>query len=149
MFLVRERARGEEKGRPSYVHSHAGIAITVAILTGANVYSCVTETCSHTASRSIHPARPALHLARITIDPDKGPISSMTAGQPFAILSAGYIGSILVGSAMIMTAFDISASKVTSLTLFPLLIVCFWFGRTWARIQVLGCIGLTIGFWFS
>jgi hypothetical protein len=86
---------------------------------------------------------------RINIDPDKGPISSMTGGQPLIILSAGYLGSILIGSSLIMASFDTSASKVASLLVFPLFIICFWFGRTWARIRVLACIGLSVGFWFS
>jgi hypothetical protein len=73
----------------------------------------------------------------------------MTGGQPHLVLSAGYLTSILAGSAMIMSAFDLSASKVTCLGLFPLFIVCFWFGRTWARLQIMACVGLTIGFWFS
>jgi len=73
----------------------------------------------------------------------------MTGGLPLVIVSAGYLGSILIGSALIMAAFDTSASKVASLIVFPLFIICFWFGRTWARIRILGCIGLSIGFWFS
>jgi hypothetical protein len=86
---------------------------------------------------------------RITIDPDKGPISGMTDGQPHLILLAGYTTSILAGSVMIMSGFDTSASKVACLSLFPLFVVCFWFGRTWARMRIMACVGLSVAFWFS
>lgn len=127
------------------------ISLSVAILTGANVYSCVSEErerekvwfCCCSSSHISY----LLHS--INIDPDTGPISGMIGGQPFVILSAGYLGSISVGSALIMASFDTSASKVASLAIFPLFIVCFWFGRTWARIRILACLGLSIGFWFS
>jgi hypothetical protein len=96
---------------------------TVGILTGAHIYS-------------------------VTIDPDNGPISGMTNGQPLVILLSGYLGSILLGSALIMCAFDISASKVAALIVYPVLLVCFWFGRTWARMRVLACIAVSVGMFF-
>lgn len=73
----------------------------------------------------------------------------MTNGQPFVTLTAGYFGSIAIGSGLIMAAFDTSASKVAALIVYPALIVSFWFGHTWARLRTLVCIGVSIGIWFS
>ncbi|PWN37895.1 uncharacterized protein FA14DRAFT_115716, partial [Meira miltonrushii] len=87
-------------------------------------------------------------LNSITIDPDKGPISGMTGGIPPIILAAGYICSILVGSGLMMAAFDITASKIAALIVYPMLIFCFWFGRTWARIRILICMAISIAFFF-
>lgn len=97
---------------------------TVGILTGADLYS-------------------------LCIDPDKGPISGMTGGVPLAVLAAGYLGSILVGSTLILFAFDVTMSKIAWLSIVPLFTICFWFGRTWARVRVAVAVGISISFWFS
>lgn len=88
-------------------------------------------------------------LYSLCIDPDKGPISGMTGGVPLAVLAAGYLGSILVGSTLILFAFDVTMSKIAWLAIIPLFAVCFWFGRTWARVRVALAVGISIGFWFS
>lgn len=97
---------------------------TVGILTGADLYS-------------------------LCIDPDKGPISGMTGGVPLAVLAAGYLGSILVGSTLILFAFDVTMSKIAWLSIVPLFTICFWFGRTWARVRIIVAVGISISFWFS
>lgn len=73
----------------------------------------------------------------------------MTGGSPLAILSAGYLGSVLAGTGLILASFDTRASKVACLIVTPVFVISFWFGRTWARFRILLAIGLTIGFWFS
>lgn len=72
----------------------------------------------------------------------------MTGGIPPIILTAGYLSSILIGSALMMASFDITASKIAALVAYPMLIICFWFGKTWARIRILICMAISIAFFF-
>lgn len=55
----------------------------------------------------------------------------MTGGNPILTLSAGYIGSTLLGAALIFCSFDIKASKIAYLATVPLWVPVAWFGLTW------------------
>lgn len=71
------------------------------------------------------------HLS-VCIDPDRGGICGMTSGAPLLTLSAGYLGSAMVGSALILAGFDLSASKVAFLVLAPFWVVVSWFAVTFS-----------------
>ena len=93
----------------------------------------------------------------------------MSGGIPWLTLPAGYLGSGLIGAALIACGFDTNASKVASLVLAAFFIFTLWwarrnllcvccntlclieglryfFRRTW--VLLLGMSGLIILFWF-
>ncbi|GAA5978778.1 hypothetical protein JCM11641_006173 [Rhodosporidiobolus odoratus] len=63
----------------------------------------------------------------IILDPNQGGSTRMIGGWPFASLPAGYIGSTLIGSALIFAGFDQKASKIAAIPLLAhLTIVSIW-----------------------
>ncbi|PWN51650.1 hypothetical protein IE53DRAFT_306889, partial [Violaceomyces palustris] len=89
------------------------------------------------------------HLHTVTIDPEKGGLCGMTSGIPIVTLSAGYVGSSIVGSALILAGFDTQASKVACLAASPLWLAVFWFGLSFSvRIRIVAAVGLMISLWF-
>jgi hypothetical protein len=63
----------------------------------------------------------------------------MSGGIPWITLPAGYLGSGLIGAALIACGFDTNASKVASLVLAVFFIFTLW----WARRNLL-CVSLFI-----
>ena len=57
----------------------------------------------------------------------------MSGGIPWLTLPAGYLGSGLIGAALIACGFDTNASKVASLVLAVFFVFTLW----WARRNVL------------
>lgn len=55
----------------------------------------------------------------------------MTKGIPVVTLSAGYLGSSIIGAALIMCGFDTRASKIAWLVTLPLWFPALWFGMAW------------------
>ena len=74
----------------------------------------------------------------------------MSGGIPWITLPAGYLGSSLIGAALIACGFDINASKVACLVLAVFFIFTLWWARrnllTW--VLVLGMSALIVAFWF-
>ncbi|GAA5824263.1 hypothetical protein JCM11251_001586 [Rhodosporidiobolus azoricus] len=63
----------------------------------------------------------------IILDPNQGGSTRMIGGWPFVSLPAGYIGSTLIGSALIFAGFDQKASKIAAIPLLlHLTIVSLW-----------------------
>ncbi|GAA6021449.1 hypothetical protein JCM10207_004739 [Rhodosporidiobolus poonsookiae] len=63
----------------------------------------------------------------IILDPNQGGSTRMIGGWPFLSLPAGYIGSTLIGSALIFAGFDQKASKIAAIPLLVhLTIVSLW-----------------------
>ncbi|GJN89337.1 hypothetical protein Rhopal_002317-T1 [Rhodotorula paludigena] len=63
----------------------------------------------------------------LILDPNQGGSTRMVGGWAFVSLPAGYIGSTLIGAALIFAGFDQKASKIAAIPLFVhLSIVCFW-----------------------
>jgi len=85
----------------------------------------------------------------IELDPDEGGATSMSGGIPWLTLPAGYLGSGLIGAALIACGFDTNASKVASLVLAVFFIFTLWWARrnvlTW--VLLLGMSGLIVLFW--
>jgi hypothetical protein len=90
------------------------------------------------------------HIHSIELDPDEGGATSMSGGIAWLTLPAGYLGSGLIGAALIACGFDTNASKIACLVLAAFFIFTLWWARrnllTWALL--LGMSGLIILFWF-
>jgi hypothetical protein len=90
------------------------------------------------------------HIHSIELDPDEGGATSMSGGIPWLTLPAGYLGSSLIGAALITCGFDTNASKVASLALAVFFVFTLWWARrnllTW--VLLLGMSGLIVLFWF-
>ncbi|KAI0692214.1 peptidase M50B-like-domain-containing protein [Cytidiella melzeri] len=86
----------------------------------------------------------------IEIDPDEGGATHMSGGIPWLTLPAGYLGSGLIGAALIVCGFDTNASKIACLVLAVFFLFFLWWARreilTW--ILILGMSGLIVLFWF-
>jgi len=86
----------------------------------------------------------------IELDPDEGGATTMSGGISWLTLPAGYLGSGLIGAALIACGFDTNASKVASLVLAAFFIFTLWWARrnilTW--VLLLGMSGLIVLFWF-
>ncbi|KAF9068320.1 peptidase M50B-like-domain-containing protein [Rhodocollybia butyracea] len=86
----------------------------------------------------------------IELDPDEGGATRMSGGIPALTLPAGYLGSSLIGAALIACGFDTNASKVASIVLAVFFLFTLWWARrdwlTW--VLILGMTGLIVLFWF-
>lgn len=60
---------------------------------------------------------------------DEGGATSMSGGIPWLTLPAGYLGSSLIGAALIACGFDTNASKVASLVLAVFFLFTLWWAR--------------------
>jgi hypothetical protein len=85
----------------------------------------------------------------IELDPDEGGATTMSGGIPWLTLPAGYLGSGLIGAALIACGFDTNASKGASLVLAVFFLFTLWWARrnvlTW--VLLLGMSGLIVLFW--
>jgi len=90
------------------------------------------------------------HIHSIELDPDEGGATRMSGGIPWLTLPAGYLGSGLIGAALIACGFDTNASKIASLVLAVFFLFTLWWARrnwlTW--LLILGMSGLVVLFWF-
>jgi len=90
------------------------------------------------------------HIHSIELDPDEGGATRMSGGIAWITLPAGYLGSSLIGAALIACGFDTNASKVASLVLAVFFVFTLWWARrnllTW--LLLLGMSGLILLFWF-
>ena len=74
----------------------------------------------------------------------------MRCGIPALTLPAGYLGSSLIGAAMIATSFDVRASKVMTIVIGVFFLLTLWWARKdWLTWVLLLCMaGLIVAFWF-
>ncbi|KAJ3903832.1 peptidase M50B-like-domain-containing protein [Lentinula edodes] len=90
------------------------------------------------------------HIHSIELDPDEGGATRMSGGIPYLTLPAGYLGSSLIGAALIACGFDTNASKIASIVLAVFFLFTLWWSRrdwlTW--VLILGMSGLIVLFWF-
>ncbi|GAA5989646.1 hypothetical protein JCM10908_000570 [Rhodotorula pacifica] len=86
------------------VACHEGCHALLGLLTGAKIYS-------------------------IILDPNQGGSTRMEGGWAFASLPAGYIGSTLIGAALIFASFDLKASKIAAIPLVVHLVFVAFFAR--------------------
>ncbi|PWN92211.1 hypothetical protein FA10DRAFT_228119 [Acaromyces ingoldii] len=90
------------------------------------------------------------HIESIHLDPNEGGATRMRGGIPWLTLPAGYLGSSLIGAAMIATSFDIRAAKVMTLIIAVFFLLTLWWARKdWLTWVLLLCMaGLIVAFWF-
>ncbi|GBE82772.1 peptidase M50B-like-domain-containing protein [Sparassis latifolia] len=104
----------------------------------------------HEMSHAIMGVLTCAHIHSIELDPDEGGATRMSGGIPWITLPAGYLGSSLIGAALITCGFDTNASKIASLVLAGFFLFTLWWARrewlTW--ILILGMSGLIVLFWF-
>ncbi|KAF8471569.1 peptidase M50B-like-domain-containing protein [Russula ochroleuca] len=90
------------------------------------------------------------HIHSIELDPDEGGATRLSGGVTWLTLPAGYLGSSLIGAALIACGFDTNASKVACLVLAVFFVCTLWWARrnllTW--VLLLGVSGLIALFWF-
>jgi hypothetical protein len=90
------------------------------------------------------------HIHSIELDPDEGGATRMSGGIAWLTLPAGYLGSSLIGAALIACGFNENASKVACLVLAAFFLFTLWWARrnwlTW--LLLLGMSGLIVLFWF-
>ena len=74
----------------------------------------------------------------------------MSGGIPWLTLPAGYLGSSLIGAALITCGFNTNASKIACIVLAVFFLFTLWWARkdllTW--VLILGMSGIIVLFWF-
>ncbi|QRV88862.1 pre-mRNA-splicing factor CWC22 [Ceratobasidium sp. AG-Ba] len=88
-------------------------------------------------------------ITSISIDPNSGGCTRVEGGHPPTILTAGYLGSTLIGAGLIIAGWDTLAAKIASFPVaigiaLPLILVRDIF----TIILIFIYEGLLIGFWF-
>ncbi|GAA5876602.1 hypothetical protein JCM3774_005997 [Rhodotorula dairenensis] len=89
-------------------------------------------------------------IKSISLDPREGGVTMMAGGISAITLPAGYLGSSLIGAALIFCGFDITASKVAAIIVgVSFLFTAWWSRRDWLTIlTILIATGLIVGFFF-
>ena len=108
-------------------------------------------TCAHIHSIELDRTSPSLPASPKTNErlsrlwaADEGGATRMSGGIPWLTLPAGYLGSGLIGAALIACGFDTNASKVASLVLAVFFIFTLW----WARNNLL-CVQFVLVRFFA
>ncbi len=69
---------------------------------------------------------------------DEGGATRMSGGIPWITLPAGYLGSSLIGAALIVCGFDTNAAKIASLAMAAFFLFTLWWARkSWMCVHVL------------
>ncbi|PWN54188.1 hypothetical protein IE53DRAFT_383208 [Violaceomyces palustris] len=88
-------------------------------------------------------------IESIVLEPNEGGATRMRGGIPWLTLPAGYLGSSIIGAALIACGFDERASKVASIVIGVFFLFTLWWARrdwlTW--VLLLAMIGLFVLFW--
>lgn len=104
----------------------------------------------HEFSHALMGVATCAKIESIHLDPNEGGVTRMRGGIPALTLPAGYLGSSLIGAAMIATSFDIQASKIMTIIIGVFFLMTIWWARKdWLTWVLLLCMaGLIVGFWF-
>ncbi|KAH8100227.1 peptidase M50B-like-domain-containing protein [Cristinia sonorae] len=104
----------------------------------------------HEMSHALMGVLTCARIHSIELDPDEGGATRMSGGVPWLTLPAGYLGSSLIGAALIACGFNTNASKIATLCLAAFFLFTLWWARrnwlTW--VLILGMSGLIVLFWF-
>ncbi|EPQ26858.1 uncharacterized protein PFL1_05493 [Pseudozyma flocculosa PF-1] len=88
-------------------------------------------------------------IESIVLEPNEGGATRMRGGIPWLTLPAGYLGSSIIGAALIACGFDERASKVASIVIGVFFLFTLWWARrdwlTW--VLLLAMVGLFVLFW--
>ncbi|CAD6887273.1 unnamed protein product [Tilletia controversa] len=89
-------------------------------------------------------------IESISLDPHEGGATRMRGGNPYITLPAGYLGSSLIGAALIACGFDEKASKIASIVVGAFFLVTLFWARksiiSW--VLIIGMAALIVMFWF-
>jgi hypothetical protein len=100
--------------------SHA----TVGALTGAEIHYIQLDRMAHRSRISVLASCSCgIFLA------DEGGATFMSGGVPWLTLPAGYLGSSLIGAALVTCGFNMNASKVAVLALTGFFLFTLWWAR--------------------
>ncbi|TKA77138.1 hypothetical protein B0A55_04096 [Friedmanniomyces simplex] len=104
----------------------------------------------HEFSHAITACCTSGRVESISLDPHEGGVTHMRGGISAITLSAGYLGSSVIGMLLTFCGFDILASKVASIVLGVCFLLTLWWGKKdWLTIvTILLAVGLLVGFWF-
>jgi len=104
----------------------------------------------HEMSHALMGVLTCARIHSIELDPDEGGATRMSGGIPWLTLPAGYLGSSLIGAALITCGFDTNASKIATLALAAFFLFTLWWARrNWLPwLLILGMSGLIVLFWF-
>jgi hypothetical protein len=104
----------------------------------------------HEFSHAIMGVATCAKVESIHLDPNEGGVTRMRGGIAALTLPAGYLGSSLIGAAMIACSFDVQASKVMTIVIGVFFLLTLWWARKdWLTWVLLLCMaGLIVGFWF-
>ncbi|KAH8090865.1 peptidase M50B-like-domain-containing protein [Filobasidium floriforme] len=83
----------------------------------------------HEASHAFAGVVTCAVIESIQLDPDEGGATRMRGGVPAITLPAGYLGSSLIGAALIACGFDINASKIATCALAVGFLITLWWAR--------------------
>ena len=106
----------------------------VGILTCAHIHSIELDRASFVLLSAFALPTPTCFeknpaYARANKIADEGGATSMSGGIAWLTLPAGYLGSGLIGAALIACGFDTNASKVASLVLAVFFVFTLWWAR--------------------
>jgi len=88
-------------------------------------------------------------ILSVSIDPVSGGCTRVENGHPPTILAAGYLGSTLIGSGLLLASWDTLASKIASFPIAFGLVIPVILVRDKLTLFLIGCAEvLLIGFWF-
>ena len=88
-------------------------------------------------------------VVSIEVDPELGGATEMKGGVGWITLPAGYLGSSLIGAAMIFCGFDLLASKVMSIIIMVMLLVTLYWAKNWLlRILTLCFVAFIAFLWW-
>ncbi|GAA5835636.1 hypothetical protein JCM5353_004686 [Sporobolomyces roseus] len=89
-------------------------------------------------------------IKSISLDPNEGGCTMMSGGLGWITLPAGYLGPSLIGAALILSGFDIVASKVASIVVGVFFLMTLWWARKdWLTIlTICFAVGVIVAFWF-
>ena len=104
----------------------------------------------HEFSHAIVAKCTGARVKAIELSPREGGVTVTQGGSRAFILSAGYMGSALIGALLLFCGFSIVASKVASIVLGVCFLLTLWWGRRdWLTIlTVVIAVGLLVACWF-
>jgi hypothetical protein len=88
-------------------------------------------------------------IKSIEVNPNEGGVTHMYGGNPYCTLPAGYLGSAFWGAVMILSGFNLLASKIVAgIVGVALLITLFYASNGLTRCLTLLFIGCIVGLFF-
>lgn len=85
----------------------------------------------------------------IEVNPDEGGVCHLAGGSMWLVLPAGYLGSSIVGAALILLGTSLFLSKIAAVLLIVGLLFALWWAKNWlSRGLTLGSMVLLVLLWW-